>query len=167
MKGRQNTRVETEAIMTIRPAEDLRFDPDFFRWITESYARLVGAPLVSGEKDARWLYEDAPFPVVAHNSEPDPIFIYANKAAQACFGYSWDEFITLPSRLSAGEMERAERQLLLDEVTHKGFMSGYRGLRIKKSGERFWMEGGVVWQLIDEAGIGHGQAATFSQWRDA
>jgi len=156
--------------MSTRPmarSEDLRFDPDFFRLMTESYARLVGVPLVPVGKDSRWLYDEASFVVLAHNTAPDPIFVYANKAAQACFEYSWDEFVTLPSRLSAGELERAERQALLDAVAQKGFMTGYQGLRVKKSGKRFWMEDGLVWQLIDEAGEWYGQAATFSKWKDA
>ena len=45
-------------------------------------------------------------------------------------------------------------------------MSGYRGVRIAKSGRRFIMEDGVVWELIDTHGARHGQAATFSSWRD-
>jgi hypothetical protein len=60
--------------------------------------------------------------------------------------------------------DRAERQQLLDAVTGNGFMSGYRGVRITKSGRRFQMEDGVVWQLVDESGTSRGQAATFSTW---
>ena len=47
------------------------------------------------EAAARWLYEDAPFCVVAHNTDEDPRFIYANKAAQHCFEYSWAEMTAL------------------------------------------------------------------------
>jgi hypothetical protein len=43
-------------------------------------------------------------------------------------------------------------------------MSGYRGVRITKSGRRFQTEDGVVWQLVDESGTSRGQAATFSTW---
>ncbi len=46
----------------------------------------------------------------------DPRFFYANRAAQACFGYSWIEFIGMPSRLSAEMPERAARQKLLEQV---------------------------------------------------
>ncbi len=74
--------------------------------------------------------------------------------------------MTLPSRLSAEASDRAERQKLLDEVTRNGFLSGYRGLRVAKSGRRFIIEDGVVWELIDRAGLRHGQAATFLSWRD-
>ena len=145
---------------------DLSIDPAFFALLTESYARLVGAPLVQPGSDAGWLYRDAPFAVLAHDTSADPRFIYANKTAQACFGYSWDEFLALPSRLSAAPQDRAERQTLLDAVTRDGFHTGYRGLRVGKGGRRFLMENGVVWELIDRAGERHGKAATFASWRD-
>ena len=87
-------------------------------------------------------------------------------ARRTCFEYSWDEFIGLPSRLSAEAPERAERQALLDAVAKNSFMSGYRGIRVAKSGRRFLIEDGVIWELIDEKGIRHGAAATFPSWRD-
>jgi hypothetical protein len=145
--------------------KDLRNDADFFNLITGSYARAVGNALVTPEQGSAWLYNDAPFVLLAHNTDPDPRFVYANKAAQVCFEYSWDEFTGLPSRLSAEMPNRAERQQLLDAVTRNGFMSGYRGIRITKSGRRFQMEDGIVWQLIDHDGTSRGQAATFSTWK--
>ena len=145
---------------------NLSVDPDFFTLVTDSHLRLTGTPLLSEEHGPAWLYHHASFVLLAHNGEADPRFIYANRAAQTCFEYSWDEFITLPSRLSAEAPDRAERQRLLDEVTRNGFVAGYAGIRIAKSGRRFRIENGVVWQLIDEAGTLHGQAATFSAWHD-
>jgi MEKHLA domain len=155
--------------MSIAPKRrfvDLSSDPAFFALLTGSYARLVGRPLVPAGKDADWLYSEAPFAVLAHGTEQDPKFIYANKAAQVCFEYSWDEFVTLPSRLSAEAPDRAQRQVLLDEVTRHGFLSGYRGVRVAKSGRRFIIEDGIVWELIDRQGMRHGQAATFRSWRN-
>lgn len=145
---------------------DLATDPDFFALLTDSYARLVGQPLIPAGKDAEWLYGEAPFAVLAHSPEADPKFIYANKAGQACFEYSWEEFLSLPSRLSAEAPDRAERQKLLDAVARNGFMTGYTGVRVAKSGRRFIIEDGVVWELIDRRGKRHGQAAAFSSWRD-
>jgi hypothetical protein len=141
-------------------------DPEFFALLTGSYGRLVGKSLVPEGADARWLYEQAPFAVLAHDGSNDPKFTYANTCAQACFGYDWDEIIKLPSRLSAGPADRAERQLLLDAVARQGFMSGYRGVRVAKSGRRFLIEDGIVWELIDAEGLRHGQAAAFSSWRN-
>ena len=141
-------------------------DPDALpRLILDSHERLVGTCLAPA--GVRWLYETAPFCVVAHDTAADPRFVYANRAAQRCFEYSWEEFTALPSRLSAGPADRAERQALLDQVARTGWASGYRGLRVAKSGRRFWIEDGTVWQLVDAAGVVRGQAATFPRWRDA
>ncbi len=141
---------------------DRSVDPEFFALLNDSFDRFVGTPLAPPKRDAAWLYHEAPFVVLAHNTEPDPIFIYANRAAQTCFGYSWKEFMTLPSRLSAEAPDRTERQAMLDAVARYGFMTDYRGMRIAKSGRRFWIERATVWQLIDEGGVLHGQAATFA-----
>ena len=145
---------------------DLSRDPSFFAVLTGSYARRLGETLVPAGADAAWLYEAAPFAVLAHDGATDPRFVYANRAAQACFGYTRAELVGLPSRLSAEAPERAERQRLLDAVARDGFTRGYRGLRIAKDGRRFWIEHAVVWQL-DRDGVSLGQAATFSAWRDA
>lgn len=145
-------------------------DPDFFDLLVSSYRRFVGtepAFLEGGEATPEWLYERASHCVLAHNTDTVPRFIYANRAAQTCFEYEWDEIVGLPSYLSAEPGDRAERQRLLDAVRRDGFATGYSGLRIAKSGRRFWIEGGVLWQLVDKTGMRRGQAASFGRWRDA
>lgn len=147
------------------------FDPAFIRLLLDSHHRLLGTPKVAQERSleetARWLYEDAPFCVLAHTAEDDPCFFYANKAAQRCFGYSWEEFTQLPSRLSADTPDQEERDRFLQAVSQNGFATGYRGLRIARDGKRFWIEGVKVWNLVDEAGQIHGQAAIYLTWNAA
>jgi PAS domain-containing protein len=145
--------------------DNLQDDPGFFELLTGSHARLVGKELVSVGQDAHWLYELAPFALLAHNTDPDPRFIYANRTAQSCFEYSWDEFVQLPSRLSAEAPDRLERQRQLEQVARKGYVSDYRGVRISGTGRRFWIENAVIWQLQDASGKVHGQAALFDSWR--
>ena len=125
-------------------------------------AALVLTTILGGTAFAA---EQAPFAVLAHDGGADPRFVYANRTAQICFGYSCAELVGLPSRLSAEAPARAERQRLLDAVTRDGLSRDYRGLRIAKDGRRFWIERAVVWQL-DRDGVTVGQAATFSEWRD-
>ncbi|MBO9101432.1 MULTISPECIES: MEKHLA domain-containing protein [unclassified Rhizobium] len=138
------------------------YDKALFYLLVDSYRRIVGKALVPDDSDAHWLYHHAPFAVVAHNTDPDPLFIYANMSAQRCFEYDWQEFTSLPSRLSAEVPNRADRQLLLETVARDGHASGYRGARIAKSGRHFWIEDGCVWQLTEQDGLTYGQAATFS-----
>ncbi|PRH11099.1 MEKHLA domain-containing protein [Burkholderia gladioli] len=138
-------------------------DPEFFALLADSYRRLLGKPLVPDSVPAAaraaWLYESAPFGILAHNTEADPVFVYGNRRAQAIFGYDWQELTSLPSRLSAEAPERSERQAFLDQVGAHGYVDNYRGIRIAKSGERFWIEGVTVWQLSDADGTWRGQAA--------
>lgn len=148
-------------------------DPEFFELLAGNYRRLLGQapPFMQGftgtaTQAPRWLYEDARACVLAHNTAEDPRFIYANRSAQALFGYDWDEMIGLPSRLSAEAPNRAERQRLLDAVARNGFATGYSGIRISKPGHRFRIEDGVLWELRDAGGVLHGVAATFNHWRN-
>ena len=138
--------------------------------ILSSYKRIVGAPLTPCGFDnvqaARWLYEEASFCVLAHNAAVDPIFIYANQAAQRRFEYSWAQFVTLPSRLSAEAPNRAERGKLLDQVAEQGFTTNYTGMRIGGSGRRFLIEGVTVWQLFDDNGVAQGQGAIIPATRE-
>jgi len=146
---------------------DRRRDEDFAVLLAGSFWRLVGRRLVEGiTPSAPWLYRNAPFCLLAHDGAADPCFIYANLAAQRCFGYAWEEFLRLPSRLSAEAPEQGERERLLAAVKAEGFIKNYRGIRIAKSGRRFLIEDAVVWELIDETGARHGQAAMFSPGPD-
>jgi hypothetical protein len=150
---------------------DRRIDPDFFNLLSGSYARLTKKALVPADQDsaagAHWLYNEAPFGLLAHNTDADPCFIYANITAQKLFEYDWSEFITIRSRLSAEAPNREERQRLLDAAARDGYMTDYRGVRVAKSGRRFWVENVTLWQLIDENGKLHGQAALLPDWHDA
>lgn len=143
-------------------------DVSFADLLAGSYLRLTGRSLIpdgmTNASAATWLYEVAPFAVLAHNNlPPDPLFIYGNKAAQRLFEYEWDELLTLPSRLSAEAPDRDERRRFLEQVEKHGFITGYSGIRITKSGKRFRIENATVWQLFDEQGNCHGQAAMLPQ----
>ena len=139
--------------------------------IIDSHRRIVGRPLdgarLASVEQAAWLDTDAPFGLLAHDAQPDPCFVYANLAALSCFEYPDDELIGMPSRLTAELPDRDERQRLLDAVARDGFVDGYRGLRIAKSGRRFWIEDVTVWMLVDIGGLVQGQAAIYRRWRDA
>lgn len=109
-------------------------------------------------REALW---DAPRAIVAHGTEADPVFFYGNRLALQLFEMSFEEFARLPSRFSAEPLAREERAALLAMVTQQGYVDGYSGMRIAKSGRRFMISDGTVWNLVDEAGVLHGQAAVF------
>lgn len=145
-------------------------DPAFFMLLAQSYRRLLGQSLVpegmSQPAAAQWLYEDAPFGILAHTAAADPVFMYGNKAAQKCFDYTWQELTRLPSRLSAEAPNRKERQEFLERVKRDGFARGYRGVRVTKTGKRFMIEDATLWQLYDQDDHIHGQAVIIPRWSE-
>lgn len=139
------------------------------RLLRNSLRRLTSQELVepglSDEDAARTLFH-APFVVVSHGTQPDPVFNYGNLAALDLFELTWESFIALPSRLSAEAPDREERARLLAEVTAHGFISSYAGIRVTSTGRRFRIEEATVWNLTDDNGTPQGQAAMFSRWHD-
>ena len=132
-----------------------------------SYHRCTGKDLVmqkhSSEDVYRALFE-APYSVVSHNTEDDPIFNYGNQAALRVFEMDWLEFTKLPSRRSAKPVNRGERERLLARVTKYGFIDDYRGVRVSSTGKRFRIEDATVWNIVDSRGLYFGQAAVFYRW---
>ena len=125
-----------------------------------SYAKRIGKPLANNPQALL----DAPFVVVSHGTEADPIFNFGNPTALGLFELSWEEFTQLPSRKSAEPLERAARQSLLDRVTRHGFIDDYEGIRISSTGKRFLVKNATVWNVYDPKEVYRGQAATFSEW---
>jgi len=106
----------------------------------------------------------APFVLVSHGIEADPVLNYGNQAALALWEMSWAELTRTPSRLTAEAPNREERARLLAEVTARGFIDDYSGIRISKSGRRFRIAQATVWNLLDGRKMYAGQAAMFSEW---
>lgn len=130
--------------------------------IAESFARLLGRPLVaSGDEVAVSLW-NAPLAIVAHGTEDDPLFFFGNRAALTRFETTVDQFVGMPSRRSAEAPLREERQALLGRVARDGFIDDYAGIRISVRGTRFSIRDAIVWNLIDPQGAIHGQAAAFA-----
>jgi hypothetical protein len=138
--------------------------------ICHSYQHWTGQSLlpepanISPQQLAQALFE-ADFVVLSHGRETDPILNYGNQQALDLWQASWLEFTQMPSRLTAEPMERQERAKLLAQAAAQGYIDGYRGIRIARNGERFWIENAMIWTLLDEQGQISGQAATFAQWR--
>ncbi|MCT2401070.1 MEKHLA domain-containing protein [Novosphingobium mangrovi (ex Huang et al. 2023)] len=130
--------------------------------IADSHARLLGRPLSGPADDVVAALWDSPLAILAHGTEQDPVFFFGNKAALAAFETDVEAFTRMPSRLSAEAPLREERQALLDRVTANGFIDDYAGVRISARGRRFRIGPAVVWNLIDESGRRHGQAACFT-----
>ena len=133
----------------------------------ESHQRVVGRPLsnsaLTGKAlvDALWRM---PQVLVAHGLGDDPLFNYGNAAALALFEMTWAQFIATPSRASAEASNQAARARVMADVASRGYTTGYRGLRVSRTGQRFWIEDTTIWNVLDADGRYCGQAATFAHW---
>ncbi len=135
--------------------------------LLDSFARHLGRELVArmgtDAEQAERLFR-APFVVVSHGTEADPVLNYGNAAAIALWEMTWEELTRTPSRLTAEPVHRDERASLLARTQEQGYVDDYSGVRISKSGKRFRIEQAIVWNLADATGAPCGQAATFDHW---
>jgi hypothetical protein len=149
------------------PSEENEYLASHVRILRNSYRHWKKQefvnPRLSDRDAARYVFY-APFAVLSHDASQDPIFNYANETALKLLGLTWVEMTTFPSRLSAERQNQGERQQLLDEVTAKGYIDGYQGVRIGRHGRKFAIENATVWNLLNSRGHYCGQAATFSHW---
>ena len=150
------------------PSEANGFCIDHVVKVLRSFRRWTGKDLVgpafAGVEAARTVFE-APFALVSHGAEADPIFNYGNRATLRLFERTWGEFTAMPSRLSAEPLLRDERQRLMEEVAANGYVADFPAVRVSKSGRRFSIKGPILWNVLDDEGILRGQAALFTDWR--
>ena len=134
--------------------------------LLDSWEHWLDQPLItrsSPEQDAESLFQ-APFVVVAHGTEVDPLLNYGNQAALELWDMTLDKFLGTPSRHTAEPVHRSERAELLMRTQRDGYIDDYSGIRISSTGKRFRIHQAVVWNMLDTSGQRIGQAATFSEW---
>ena len=133
--------------------------------LARSLKKWTGRELLAGKyspaEQAEKVFH-APFVLVSHGTEADPVLNYGNAAALALWEMSWAELTRTPSRLTAEAPKREERARLLATVTQRGFIDDYSGIRISKTGRRFRIAQAAVWNLVSDTGQPAGQAAMFS-----
>jgi hypothetical protein len=123
---------------------------------------MESGPITDFElQQAMW---EAPSAIIAHGTENEPVFFYGNRLALELFELDFATFTRMPSRYSAEPLHRDERDRLLARVAREGFVDDYSGVRISSSGRHFLIVSATVWNLIDEKGACHGQAAAFAEW---
>lgn len=134
--------------------------------MNESYRHWSGEYLVDIKDPGEILaaLNQSGFALVSHGLEADPRFNYGNLQALTLFGYSMEEFLMLPSRLTVLEEDLPKRQALSRLVESDGYVDNYQGTRLNKAGHQISVTSAFVWQLIDGLGRVHGHAARFNDW---
>lgn len=134
--------------------------------LVQSYNRITRQQLIQGNSELdsiEGLFTTSKI-ILSHGTEADPILNYGNQAALSLWEMTWEQFIAMPSKLTAEPMIREEREVFLHQVTKNGFIDNYYGIRISSSGRKFKIMNAVVWNLVDTEGIYRGQAAAFEQY---
>ena len=149
------------------PCPDNDFLAPHVTLMLDSYRQWLGAELTSRDGDdvavAQRLYE-AEFAIISHGTGEDPVLYYANRTTTDLFEMTWSELTSLPSRMSAEPIHRAERERLMQRVRANGYIDDYSGVRISSTGRRIYIDRATVWNLVGPDGEPSGQAAVFSHW---
>ena len=135
--------------------------------LVNSYQKLFDKPLliVSDQQSLAEQLFTAKFALLSHDTAAEPLFNYANQTALELFESNWQSLIGMASRLSAEPIAQDARERLLLEVSQKGYIDNYVGVRISKTGKRFLIKNAVVWNVYDQNNIYYGQAACFDEWQ--
>ncbi len=144
--------------------------PSLLIWaqlLLNSYCHWTGKDLI--DRDGEPIAQStrlffAPFVVVSHDNQPDPHLNYGNQCALTLWEMEGENLHNTPSRLTAEPMNQAERARMLGHAASQGIIHDYRGIRIARTGRRFFVEHATVWNVLDETAIPCGQAAMFSTW---
>jgi hypothetical protein len=135
------------------------------RWLLRSYRHWADEELLAdaGDDDvirADALF-DAPLAVLAHDTRPDPLCVYANAAALAAFELRLADAPTFATSRTVAPAARDERSAALARAQEVGLLRGYGGERVSSTGRRFQIRDACIWTVLNDDGRPVGQAAAF------
>ncbi len=146
-------------------------NPQIIDWteiLLASYRQLLGKELIKcfeSRVENSKLLHTAPFVVVSHGTQSDPVLNYGNQVALDLWEMDWTTFTQTPSKSTAEPVNRAAREVMISQAQRQGFIDNYQGIRISSSGRRFEIDRATIWNLTDLQGQPCGQAATFANWQ--
>jgi hypothetical protein len=151
-----------------RPDAANGFQGDFVARVARSFAHVTGRDLFAeagidpAEPGASaWR---GSFALLTHRGDAAALLNYGNRFALDLWEMDWDQFTATPSAATAPDDDIAERRQMMDQVARSGFVSGYEGRRISRSGRLFVIRDVTVWRLSEPDGGGFGVAAFFRQY---
>jgi len=145
------------------PGEENDFQNTFVQQVLASHLRMVGKPLLAGlsGRDA-W---SGDFALLTHRGDAQAVLNYGNRFALDLWECDWDQFTTTPSSATAPQQGRAERAAMMQQVVRDGFVCGYDGQRVSRTGLAFLIQDVTIWRLQDEKDESFGVAAFFRRYQ--
>ena len=145
-----------------QPGKENDFQDAFIRRVLASHARVTGRPLLPGLAGGEVWSGD--FALLTHRGDPQAMLNYGNKFALDLWECDWDRFTAMPSSATAPEGDRAARQAMMHQVMRDGFVTGYEGRRISRTGRHFLIQDVTIWRLLEENVESFGVGAFFRQY---
>ncbi len=149
----------------MRPGPDNDYQNDFVTRVAHAFARITGASLDDGDPSdlgRRIWFGD--FALLTHRGDTKATLNYGNQFALRLWECDWDTLTNMPSAATAPPDARAMRADMMDRVVQDGFVTGYSGRRISRTGKMFTIQGGIIWRLLDENGTDFGVGAIFRDY---
>jgi hypothetical protein len=151
------------------PAAANGYQGDFVMRVARSFAHVTGRDLfteagldAAAPGQSAW---DGQFALLTHRGDAEATLNYGNRFALRLWELDWDRFIRTPSSATAPADDVQERTQMMDQVVRNGFVSGYEGRRISRSGRLFLIRNVTVWRLAETSGDSFGVAAFFRDYR--
>ena len=145
------------------PGEENDYQDVFIRRVVASYARVTGRQELNDQAGRSAWFGD--FALLTHRGDPRAMLNYGNKCALDLWECDWQQFTATPSSATAPDDDRASREAMMQQVLRDGFVSGYEGRRVSRTGRLFLIQDVTIWRLLEENGDSFGVAAYFSRYR--
>ena len=145
------------------PGAENDFQNAFVQAVLASHLRVVGKPLLVGLSGRDVWSGD--FALLTHRGDAQAVLNYGNRFALDLWECDWGQFIATPSSATAPQEGRAARQAMMEQVVRTGFVTGYDGARVSRTGRLFLIQDVTIWRLVDETGESFGIAAFFRRYR--
>jgi hypothetical protein len=145
------------------PAAENDYQGVFVQKVLASHARVTGRALLPG-LTAREIWSGG-FALLTHRGGPDAMLNYGNAFALDLWDCDWDQFTATPSSATAPQDGRAAREAMMQQVIQNGFVTGYEGRRISRTGRLFLIQDVTIWRLREENGESVGVAAFFRHYQ--
>ncbi len=142
--------------------EENDFHDAFVQKVLASHLRVVGRPLLNG-LNGRDVWSGG-FALLTHRGDPHAMLNYGNKHALDLWECDWQQLTATPSSATAPDDDRALREAMMQQVVRDGFVSGYEGRRVSRSGRPFLIQDVTIWRLLEENGDSFGVAAFFRRY---
>lgn len=145
------------------PGEGNDFQDAFVQKVLASHLRATGQPLLHSLTAREIWFGD--FALLTHRGDAQAMLNYGNKFALDLWACDWQQFTTTPSSATAPDDDRAARQAMMQQVVRDGFVTGYEGRRVSRTGRPFLIQNVTIWRLQEENGESFGVAAFFRQYK--